>query len=56
MERCDVCGQSFERINCRQRLCGDRECLREKKLCNGKDWRRRHPDYMAAYMGEYRKL
>lgn len=56
MQKCEICGSSFEKCHIRQVLCGDRECLRRKKLENGKDWRDRHPDYMRGYMAAYRAL
>ena len=56
MSRCEICGSSFEKVHIRQVLCGDRECLKQKKLINGTDWRRRHPDYMSGYMASYRAL
>ena len=50
MERCEICGERFEKVHKKQVLCGDRECLRRKKLENGKDWKRiRSKNYMAGY-------
>lgn len=56
MSTCEICGDRFEKVHIRQVLCGDRDCLKAKKLENGKDWRRRHPDYMRGYMAAYRGL
>ncbi len=56
MERCEICGERFEKVHKLQVLCGDRECLRRKKAENAKDWKKRHPDYMKNYMAGYRAL
>ena len=56
MERCNICGDTFEKVHKRQILCGDRDCLRQRKVHNSKDWKNRHPDYMRGYMAAYRGL
>jgi hypothetical protein len=56
MERCYICGDTFDKVHKRQILYGDSDCLRERKKHNSADWKQRHPDYMRNYMDGYRKL